>query len=143
MKIERFEDLTAWQEARALVALIYGATATAPFSNDRELVRQMRRAAVSVMSNIAEGFSRYSYRDSKQFFMVSRSSLAELRSQSYVAADQGYANHEELVAMQESMERVGKLVTGLIRNSREQLARAEVNRMSDSAIEPLSYRTQS
>ena len=138
MKIERFEDLTAWQEARKLVAFVYRLAMNATFRADRELVRQIRRASVSVMANITEGFSRYSYKDSEVFFVVSRSSLEELRSHSYIALDQEYLTNEELIAMREQMERVGRLVTGLIRNSRQQLAHAAAERLSDSAIERLS-----
>ena len=74
MKIERFEDLVAWQQARKLAAMVYKLTNGPTFQGDRDLTRQMRRAAVSVMANIAEGFSRYSFKDSKVFFL-SRSSL--------------------------------------------------------------------
>jgi len=138
MKIARFEDLLAWQEARKLVAFVYRVTKDGGFSSDRELVRQMRRASVSVMANLAEGFSRYSLKVSKVFFVTSRSSLEELRSHSYVALDQGYLAEEDVSVMRRQMEIVGKLVSGLIRNSRVQLSRTRNEPLSDSAIQPLS-----
>ena len=135
MKIERFEDLTAWQEARLLVKLVYQATKNSAFAVDRDLTRQVRRAATSVMSNIAEGFSRYSFKDSKQFFVVARGSLAELRSHAYVALDQRYVVKEEAEAIQAQVELVGKLVSGLIRNARRQLEASALETNS----EPLSH----
>jgi len=132
MKIERFEDLLAWQEARKLVAKVYDLTKNPRFQGDRELVRQMRSAALSVMANIAEGFSRFSMKENKQFFMTARSSSEELRSHSYVAEDEGYMTRQEAVLPRQQMEVVGKLLSGLIRNSRLQLEREQ---LSHSAIE--------
>ena len=121
MRIERFEDLHAWQEARVLVALVYRVTRREVFSSDRDLVRQLRRSAVSVMANIAEGFARYSVKDSKQFFITSRASLAELRSHMYIAVDQEYLSQEDFKEVQARSEVVGKLINGLIRNAKKQL----------------------
>jgi four helix bundle protein len=81
----------------------------------------MRRAALSIMSNIAEGFSRYSMKDSKQFFVVARGSLAELRSQVYVALDQQYLIGQDAQNIQEQIETTGKLLSGLIRSTRRRL----------------------
>ena len=122
MKLEKFEDLHAWQEARALVGLVYRITMPS-VGLDRDLVRQMRRAATSTMSNIAEGFARYSFKDSKQFFITSRGSLAELRSQMYVALDQGYLTAVSAEELGGQIEIVGRLLWGLIRNARRQLAK--------------------
>ncbi len=140
MKIERFEDLLAWQEARKLTAEVYQLSRQEGLHNDRTLVRQMRSSAISVMANIAEGFSRYSFKDSKQFFTTSRGSLAELRSHAYVAVDQGYISEDDAAMLQKQMEIVGKLVSGLIRNSRFQLERDEPS--SQRTIEPLSAFSQ-
>lgn len=122
MKIESFEDLIAWQEARRLTKLIYQLTSNGRMNADKDLIRQMRRASVSVMANIAEGFARYSLRDSKQFFVMSRSSLAELLSHAYVMIDQEYLLQEDVRVLQQQIEVVGKLINGLIRNTRKQLA---------------------
>ena len=122
MKIERFEDLHAWQEARKLVGLAYQVTRREIFSSDRDLVRHIRRTAVSIMANIAEGFARYSVKNSKQFFITARGSVAELRSHFYVAFDQGYLSSDDLKAIHAQGDVVGKLVNGLIRNAKKQLA---------------------
>jgi len=74
MKIERFEDLIAWQEARKLVNLIYDLTQKNSFK-DFGLANQIQRSSVSVMANISEGFGRYSFKDSKQFFTIARESV--------------------------------------------------------------------
>ena len=133
-KLERFEDLTAWQEARKLVKLVYDITAEPSFGRDRDLTRQMRRAAVSAMANIAEGFSRYSFKDSKQFFIISRGSLEELRSHMYIAMDQAHLLEEQFLIVQNTLEVVGKLVSGLIRNSQRRLELSA----SDRAMERLN-----
>ena len=133
MRIERFEDLQAWQEARVLVNLVFTVTGSHATVWDRDLVRQMRRAAMSIMANIAEGFSRYSFRDSRQFFMVARSSLTELRSHLYVAIDQDYLNQQQQAHIRQQADLTGRLVSGLIRNSRKQMD-ASVS----ETVEPLS-----
>jgi four helix bundle protein len=89
-KMERFEDLVAWQKARSLTRDIYQTTRQGAFAKDYGLSSQMQRAAVSIMSNIAEGFERRSRGEFHQFLSVAKSSCAELRSQLYVALDVGY-----------------------------------------------------
>lgn len=137
MRIERFEDLEAWKEARRLMKIIYAATQSSAFQADRDLVRQMRRAATSAMSNIAEGFSRYSFKDSKQFYMLGRGSLSELRSHIYIAGDQRYLSAEEARDMRERVECAGRLVSGLIRNARKQLESGALD-VSVGTNEPLN-----
>jgi four helix bundle protein len=91
MKITRFEDLKCWQEARILVNMVYQAVKNShDFQKDFRLSGQLTGAAVSSMSNIAEGFSRRSNREFVQFLFVSKSSATEVQSESYVALDQGY-----------------------------------------------------
>ena len=94
--IKRFEDLECWQEARKLVRLIYQVTNTTAFKKDYELVRQVRRSAVSSMANIAEGFHRNSNRDFLRFLDYSRGSIAETLSHCYVALDQEYIDDAKL-----------------------------------------------
>src|SRR5918911_616020 len=93
-RIERFEDLLAWRRARALTAAIYRMTSDGSFAKDYGLRDQIRRAAVSIMSNIAEGFERGRPSEFHQFLSVAKGSCAELRSQLYVALDAGYINEE-------------------------------------------------
>ena len=84
-KVEKFEDLIVWQKAKELSLAIYQVTTTGLFSKDYGLRDQIRRAAISVMSNIAEGFERYSRQEFKQFLSVARGSVAEVRSQLHLA----------------------------------------------------------
>jgi four helix bundle protein len=91
MKITRFEDIDAWQEARKLVKMVYNVISkSSKFRKDFRLVNQVQDAAVSAMSNIAEGFVRRSDREFIQFLFISKSSAAEVQSQLYVALDQEY-----------------------------------------------------
>lgn len=89
-KIEKFEDLIAWQKARELVKAIYQMTKEKPFAEDFDLVRQIRRAAVSVMANIAEGYERAGHAEFHHFLLTSKASCAEVRSHLYIAHDLGY-----------------------------------------------------
>src|SRR5579862_7957610 len=90
MKIERFEDIIAWQKARELTKDIYSATKVGAFARDFGLRDQVQRAAVSTMSNIAEGFERGGDNEFIQFLSHSKGSCGEVRSQLYVALDQAY-----------------------------------------------------
>lgn len=89
-KVERFEDLHVWQMARDLSVAVYDLTKGSEFSKDWGLRDQIQRASVSVMSNIAEGFERYSRQEFKQFLSVARGSCAEVRSQIQLAKSLGY-----------------------------------------------------
>lgn len=88
--LKRFEDLRCWQFSRELVNMVYEATNRAPFRNDFGLRDQIRRAAVSVMSNIAEGFTAATDGEFMRFLSFSRRSISEVQSQIYVALDQSY-----------------------------------------------------
>ena len=90
MQIKNFEDLEIWKEARRLTREIYILSRTEKFSKDFSLRDQMRRAAISIMSNIAEGFERGGNQEFVQFLYVAKSSCGEARSQLYVALDQEY-----------------------------------------------------
>ena len=91
MKITRFEEIQAWQEARILVQMVYDAVKTNnDFQKDFRLVNQIQSASVSAMSNIAEGFSRKGNKEFIQFLFIAKSSAAEVQSQLYVALDQNY-----------------------------------------------------
>ena len=94
--IKRFEDLECWKEARIFVKLIYKFTKKEKFKKDYELVRQVRKSAVSSMANVSEGFHRNSPKDFMRFLDYSRSSVAETLSHLYVAFDQKYIKEEEL-----------------------------------------------
>lgn len=88
--MSRFEDLLVWQKAKALCLQVYRATSTGPFVRDLGLRTQIQRAAVSVMSNIAEGFDRNSRAEFARFLAIARGSAGEVRSQTYLARELGY-----------------------------------------------------
>jgi four helix bundle protein len=112
-KIEKFEDLIAWQRARELTKNIYSITNQGEFSKDFGLRDQIRKASVSIMSNIAEGFERGGRSEFHHFLVIAKGSCAELRSQLYVALDVGYINKalfEDLYSL--SME-TSRIIGGL------------------------------
>jgi len=115
MKVKRFEDLECWKEARKLVKLVYDAVRCNPdFQKDFRLSGQITAAAVSSMSNIAEGFSRHSNKEFVQFLFISKSSAAEVQSEAYAALDQRYITQERFEDIYNQAELVSKLDSGLI-----------------------------
>ncbi|MDX2168053.1 MAG: four helix bundle protein [Deltaproteobacteria bacterium] len=111
--VRRFEDLIAWQKARALTRAIYLASREGAFARDFELSRQIRRAAISIMSNLAEGFERHSTAEFHQFVVTAKGSCAECRSQLYVARDAGHLSAEQFSSLFAQAEEVGRVVGGL------------------------------
>jgi four helix bundle protein len=112
-KIERFEDLIAWQKARDLTRAIYHMAREGAFTQDLGLARQIQRAAVSIMSNIAEGFERRSRREFQHFLSTAKGSCAEVRSQLYVAFDIGYLEENTFRRILAQAQEVGRVVGGL------------------------------
>ncbi len=112
-RIERFEELKAWQKARVLTKSIYEVTQQGTFARDFGLSGQIQRAAVSVMSNIAEGFERGNRGEFHQFLVISKASCAELRCQLYVALDAGYIDQTKFNELLSQAEEVGAIVGGL------------------------------
>ena len=112
-KIERFEDLIAWQKARQLTTEIYLVTAQGDFSKDFGLKDQIRRAAVSAMSNIAEGFDRASRSEFHQYLVIAKASCAEVRSQLYVALDVGYIDQEKFDTVNSNTCELSRIIGGL------------------------------
>jgi len=122
MKITRFEDIGAWQEARKLVKMVYSVINKSPkFRKDFRLVNQIQDAAVSAMSNIAEGFSRRSNREFIQFLFISKSSAAEVQSELYVALDQQYITQEDFQKIYDQAEIVSRMDSGFIKYLNSQL----------------------
>ena len=118
-KAVKFTDLDAWQYGHRLVVAIYKETTQWPREEQFGLVSQVRRAAVSVTSNVAEGFSRSTKVDKKHFYVMAHGSLTEVQNQLLVARDVGYmsaAIFDELAAMTIT---VHKLLTGLIKSLKE------------------------
>jgi four helix bundle protein len=95
MKFKRFEEMPVWQDARKLTTLMYRLSNSGKFRSDFGLRDQVQRAAVSVMSNIAEGYERHTKREFIMFLMYAKGSVGELRSQLYVALDLEYLSREQ------------------------------------------------
>jgi four helix bundle protein len=113
--VKRFEDLEAWQAARQLAHTIYKITENGPFRRDFGLIDQIRRASVSIMNNVAEGFDSGSSTEFAQFLGYARRSGSEVQSCLYAALDRGHLTPEGLQQVYGETERVRGLVAGLIR----------------------------
>ena len=112
-KVTRFEDLIAWQRTRTLTKAVYEATQQGNFARDYGLGGQMQRAAVSVMSNVAEGYERSSAADFQRFLSMAKASCAELRSQLYVALDIGYLDETRFTQLADQAQEVARVIGGL------------------------------
>jgi len=113
--INTFEEMEAWKEARLLVSAIYKVTRIGTFSKDFGLRDQIRRAAVSVLSNIAEGFERGSRAEFHRFLLIAKGSAGEVRAQLYVALDEGYLSQEVFLDLKEHAEKTSRLISGFTR----------------------------
>lgn len=111
--VKRFEDLIAWQKARVLTKDIYRVTRKGTFAKDYGLTGQMQRAAVSIMSDLAEGFERNRRGEFFQFLTIAKSSCAELRSQLYIALDCKYIDEMEFKNLMAQAEEVARIIGGL------------------------------
>ncbi len=116
-KIKNFTDLISWQEGYKLVLLVYAITLKFPTEEQFGLKSQLRRAAVSVTSNIAEGFSRSSYKDKANFYSRSLGSLTEIQNQIIIAKDLKYIQDKDFGEILDQILKVNKLINGLIKKS--------------------------
>lgn len=117
-KIQSFTDLNTWKEGHRLVLMIYEITRSFPKEELFGLVNQLRRAGVSVTSNIAEGFSRQSYKEKTQFYSVSLGSVTEVQDQILVARDIKYLDESQFQKIAQQTILVHKLINGLIKGSK-------------------------
>lgn len=113
-KIEKFEDIIAWQKAMELSSFVYEVTNKEKFSKDFGLKDQIRRASVSIVSNIAEGFERESNNQFIYFLVIAKGSAGELRAQLYVAKNQNYITQNEFELLNEKVLEVSKTISGFI-----------------------------
>lgn len=132
VKIELFEDLVCWQRARELVKAIYDLSKEGELSRDFKLRDQIRGAAISSMSNIAEGFARFHRKDFIRFLDISQSSCAEVRGLLYIVLDQQYASLETVQDLQSLAGETRKLTLGLLR-----YVKSSVEAGQDSVREPI------
>jgi four helix bundle protein len=114
-KIERFEDLHCWQQARELVKLVYESCEHGKLSKDFETRSQLKRAALSVINNIAEGFGRGSSKDFIRFLDIAQSSALEVKSMTYTLMDLAYLEEEKITTIRLKAEETKSLTLGLIR----------------------------
>ncbi len=112
--IKSFTDLNAWREAHSLAVSIYKVTRKFPVEEQFGLTSQIRRATVSVTSNIAEGFGRRTSKDRLHFYDMARGSLAELQSQLMISRDVGYIAESEFKPLADKSIECHKVLTGLI-----------------------------
>jgi four helix bundle protein len=113
-KIEKFEDIQAWQKARKTVSEIYKIAKTGSFSKDFSLKDQILRAAISIPSNIAEGFSRRSNKEFVQFLFIAKSSAAEVQTQLYLAIDQKYITQSQFDNIYAEIQIISKQISKFI-----------------------------
>jgi four helix bundle protein len=133
-KIERFEDLIAWQKARELARAIHRLIDGPRFSRDFKLRDQTWDASISIMSNIAEGFERNRLREFHQYLSVSKASCAEVRSHLYLAHDVGYIDQPTLNGALRQAQEIGRIVGGLRRSIEREMLRLQKLRTQDSGL---------
>jgi len=115
-EIRTFENLECWRYGRELAVLVYRSTATAMDAKDYGFVDQMRRAAISVMNNIAEGFERDTNIDTVKFLFIAKASAGEVRSMAYAGLDLGYFDRGQFEGIYQLSVRCSKTTWGLIKS---------------------------
>jgi four helix bundle protein len=123
-KIQSFTDLIAWQEGHKRAVLIYRKTESFPKNEIFGLTSQIRRAAVSVTSNVAEGFNRASLKEKVNFYGISQGSVGELESQLLIARDIGFLEVSDFKALADQAVKVHKLLVGLIQSTKKRISTA-------------------
>jgi four helix bundle protein len=118
-KIKKFTDLRVWIKAHKLALSIYKTTKKFPKEEIFGLISQMRRCSISITSNIAEGFSRQSYKEKTYFYSISLGSVTELQSQLIISRDVDYLNKEKFNELFEDSINTHKMLNGLIKNSKK------------------------
>jgi len=119
--MKKFTDLIVWQESHKLVIQIYKCTKSFPKSEMFGLTNQMQRASISVTSNIAEGFGRWSARDKTHFYHQARGSLLELQSQIFIAQDLKYLDEKISSELLEKVEKTNIILLGLIKSTQRKI----------------------
>jgi len=110
-----FEDLAAWKLAREVTRLIYEISSTGNFCKDFALCNQIRRASISIVSNIAEGFERNGDKEFLQFLAIAKGSCGEVRAQLYVAKDQNYIDEKQFISITNKLVEASRTISGLMK----------------------------
>jgi len=111
-----FEQLQVWQKAKDLAVLIYKITSEGKIAKDFGLRDQMRRSAISIASNIAEGDEIDTDKESVRFFFIAKGSLAELRTQLRIALEVGFLDKDQFAKIEQDCAEIGKMLGGLIKH---------------------------
>ncbi|HMQ56268.1 MAG TPA: four helix bundle protein [Anaerolineae bacterium] len=114
-KIERFEDIQAWQKARKLNQRIYEVTNSISFRHDFALKDQIRRAAISIMLNIAEGFAPRTNQELARLLFMAHGSVTEVQSALYIAKDQAYLSEQDFDTLYQVADELSRLISGFIK----------------------------
>jgi len=114
-KVKSFEELVVWKESKIFNQNLYETTNNSFFEKDFDLKRQIRRASISVISNIAEGFERNTDKEFKQFLYYSKGSSGEVRSQLFLALDLKYLNKIDFNKLKNHITEISKMIRGLIK----------------------------
>lgn len=114
-RIEKFEDIEAWKQARETIKLIYQISAEGSFGRDFTLRDQIRRAAVSIISNIAEGFERDGDKEFLQFLAIAKGSCGEVRAQLYIALDQNYIDEHQFTLILNKLLETSRTISGFMK----------------------------
>ena len=138
---ERFEDMEVWQLARTVTSKIYKVTSHGLFAKDYGLRGQIQRAAVSIVSNIAEGFERNSNGQFLQFLDVAIGSASEVRSQLYIALDLGYIDCRQFDELFADVSSIGRMLTRLIQYLRKSPNRLPPKPLNHQTIKPSNHQT--
>lgn len=126
-KIERFEDLKCWQQARILVNQIFALVENDRMKHEFALSDQLKRASVSVMTNIAEGFNRFHKKDFIRFLDYSQSSAQEVKSLLYVVIDRDKSDSQRAIEIQEQCDYCQALTLGLLKHAKNSLGKPKTN----------------
>jgi four helix bundle protein len=115
VKISRFEDIEAWKKARELTKKIYEITSQGELTRDYALKDQLRRAAISIMANIAEGFEREGNKEFKQFLAMAKGSVGEVKAQLYVALDASLIDSDNFTKIVALADETARLLAGFLK----------------------------
>lgn len=116
MGYQGFKELRVWQEAKSLSVTVYKLTENGKFSKDYSLRDQVRKSAVSIASNIAEGYERNSDKDFIRFLLIAKGSLSELRTQIEIAKEIAYLSDETFEKLEEHCNKIGAMLSKLIKS---------------------------